>query len=215
MTANRPDIPDSYEVFEPDSSHGQHYRYREVSGDRDRRDQRDQRKRRDHRERGRAWVVSRLRFLGPLPPQPGEVPSDAERAVLLAAYEQVGATWRGLTEVRFKLLALIPVVSVIALSQVLKDDDTSPLPTPAKLLIIAIGAAMSGGLWIYDTRNNELYDELISRGRRIEAELGVHTGAYLGRPASWHSVISHRSALGIVYGVTLIGWLAAIPVVLT
>ena len=38
---------------------------------------------------------------------------------------------------------------------------------------------MSGGLWIYDTRNNELYDELISRGRRIEAELGIHTGAYL------------------------------------
>ena len=70
-------------------------------------------------------------------------------------------------------------LSVIALGQVLKDDDTSSLPTPAKLLIVAIGAAMSGGLWIYDTRNNELYDELISRGRRIEAELGIHTGAYL------------------------------------
>lgn len=116
---------------------------------------------------------------------------------------------------RFKLLALIPVVSVIALSQVLKEDEASPLPMPAKLLIVAIGAAMSGGLWIYDTRNNELYDELISRGRRIEAELGIHPGAYLGRPASWRGVISHRSVLSIVYGVTFFGWLAAIPVVLT
>jgi hypothetical protein len=42
------------------------------------------------------------------------LPSDARRAVLLAEYAEAASAWRMLTDVRFKLLALIPPVSALA-----------------------------------------------------------------------------------------------------
>lgn len=204
MGAKGSEDPDSTNMSLNDGGQGLHYRSHDVSDEP------------DGQQRTRNWGVSRFPFRGPLPEHPGQTVPDAdERAVLLAAYDQVGATWRALTDVRFKLLGLLPAFSVIALSQVLRNDTSSTLPKTGKLLTIALGAAVAAGLWIYDMRNNELYDELISRGRRIEAELGIHTGAYLGRPGSRRHIINHKTALRLVYGTTLLGWLAAIVVVAT
>jgi hypothetical protein len=202
------DAPEpSIDEYEPREGieRGPHYQEREESS----------RKLARARRRKRAWGVADYPVVGPVPRTPGSPPGDEVREVLLAVYEQVAATWRSLVDVRFKLLALVPAVSVIALSQVLKQGGSESLTTGAKLSIVAVGAVVTAGLWIYDTRNSELHDELISRARRIEAELGVHTGAFMGRPGPWHQVISHRSALGLVYGATLLGWVAAGVVVAT
>jgi hypothetical protein len=48
-------------------------------------------------------------------------------------------------------------------------------------------------------------------GTPTDVPSDVEVAAYAG----WHKLISHRSALGIVYGVTLLGWLSAIAVVLS
>jgi hypothetical protein len=64
-------------------------------------------------------------------------------------------------------------------------------------------------LYIYEIRNSDLYDDLISRGRRIEYELGVDTGHFRGRPrpASW--LVTHGTAIKLVYLVTIAAWGAA------
>jgi hypothetical protein len=59
------------------------------------------------------------------------------------------------------------------------------------------------------TRNSQLHDDLISRGRKIEDELGVDTGVFRGRKVA-KGVIKHDHATFLIYGAALIAWLAAI-----
>lgn len=141
--------------------------------------------------------------------RPGGVTAD-ERAVLLAVYDQVGASWRMLTDVRFKLLALLPPIAAVALIAVVADAGPfEGLNTWVRVGLAAFGLLATVGLWVYDHRNDELYDELISRGRRLEFELGVHTGVFLGRPGSQRRGVNHGTATRIVYGVVMMAWLAA------
>lgn len=53
--------------------------------------------------------------------------------------------------------------------------------------VIVFGFLITLVLYIYDGRNSEFYDDLISRGRRIEEELGIDTGQFRGRlkPPKW------------------------------
>lgn len=117
--------------------------------------------------------------------------------------------WRQLVEVRFKLLALVPAVSVLALSQILdfKSSQTSP-ERWARVGVAIVGLVVLVGLAIYDRRNSELHDDLISRVRRAEAELGIHTGIALGRKDP-KGFVRHKVPIGLIYGVTLIAWIGA------
>ena len=65
------------------------------------------------------------------------------------------------------------------------------------------------GLFIYDKRNSELHDDLISQGRKIEEELGIETGIFRGRLNST-GIIKHDVATNLVYFSTLMAWAAAI-----
>jgi hypothetical protein len=134
---------------------------------------------------------------------------DADRPVLLALYTEVSAGWRSLTDVRFKLLALVPAVSVIAWLQLLS---LTVLTTPAGALagawLCVVGAAVTALLRVYDLRNDGLYDDLISRGRRIEVELGVDTGLFAGRRRADHPLINHTVPLRWIYRLAFAGWLA-------
>jgi hypothetical protein len=133
-----------------------------------------------------------------------------ERAVLLAVYDQVGASWRMLTDVRFKLMALLPPIAAVALIAVVAQAGPfEGLNKWVRVGLAAFGLLATVGLWVYDQRNDELYDDLISRGRRLEFELGVHTGVFLGRPGSQRRGVNHGMATRIVYGVVMSAWLAA------
>lgn len=120
--------------------------------------------------------------------------------VLLALYGEVCNSWRTLTDVRFKLLGFVPTISAVVLLSLLSGDEpTTGLPPITRMAISLFGLFVTFALFVYELRNSELYDDLVSRGRRIEHELGIDTGQFLGRrdPRNW--LIKHDVAYNIVF----------------
>ncbi|MGB7838978.1 MAG: hypothetical protein WBL40_12795 [Terrimicrobiaceae bacterium] len=134
----------------------------------------------------------------------------AERELLLKLYEQTCTTWRMLVDVRFKLVALVPTLSLISLATVFGGGDATKYFSPKlRLLFACLGLVVTLGLLIYELRNSQLHDDLISRGRKIEDELGVDTGVFRGRKVA-KGIIKHDHAIFLIYGAALVAWLAAI-----
>jgi hypothetical protein len=135
----------------------------------------------------------------------------AQREIRLALYENVCTTWRALIEVRFKLLALVPFVSVLGVQVVLsRGTEQAQLSAAARTMLAVIGLAAIVGLLVYDLRNSELHDDLISRGRRLEDELGIDTGQFRGRLLPGNRALKHDHATGLIYGASVSGWLFAL-----
>ena len=137
-----------------------------------------------------------------------ETHSDQNKETLAMLYNQVCSSWKTLVDVRFKLLGLVPAVSLGLLTTVLSNKSDA-LPASGKMLISLLGAVASLGIFIYDRRNSELHDDLISRGRKIEEELGIDTGIFRGRLNS-SGIIKHDIATNTIYISTMIAWVAAI-----
>jgi len=120
-----------------------------------------------------------------------------------------------LIDIRFKLLGFVPAVSILLLANLLSSEGmVKGLSTAVKVMIAALGLAVTFGLFIYDLRNSELHDDLISRGRKIEELWGVHTGQFRGRLKSSSWVVKHDRATALIYGSALIGWALAILAIL-
>jgi hypothetical protein len=80
-----------------------------------------------------------------------------------------------LVDVRFKLLALVPTASLLSLATVIGNAEPSKFIVPQfRSLFPVLGLMATLGLLLYDLRNSELHDDLISRGRKIEDEFGRH-----------------------------------------
>lgn len=127
-----------------------------------------------------------------------------DQTLLLKLYDQICSQYRALADTRFKLLGLLPAASVIAWTQLFKDEITKrPF---VGLAIALLGLVVSIGIQIYDQRNNALYNDLISRGRKIEEELGVQTGMFRGRCKPNSEVINHGIGIGLIYWSVLFGW---------
>ena len=132
-----------------------------------------------------------------------------QQAVLLALYGEVCAGWRTLTDVRFKLLGLLPIVSVAVLITLLSASHGRAALPPAEITGVAIlGLLLTAAVRLYDLRNTDLYNDLVGRGRQIEAELGIHTGHFRGRPNS-RGWIQHDVAVRAVYGLSTLAWILA------
>ncbi len=145
----------------------------------------------------------------PLPALPSALFSldEQDRGILLALYGEVCAGWRTLTDIRFKLLGLLPVTSLavlIALSAA--AHGTTPISAVERTGIGVIGLLLTGAVRLYDLRNTMLYNDLIGRGREIEAELGIHTGMFRGRPRRTRFV-HHDLAIRAVYLLSALTWL--------
>jgi hypothetical protein len=145
--------------------------------------------------------------------------STEEQTLLMGLYTEICNSWRKLTDVRFKLLGLVPVVSGFFLIRALSGGDLS---SDIRVGIAVFGLIVTLALWAYEVRNSQLYDDLISRGRRIEAELGVNTGHFRGRLESSSRYllgplrvrIQHDTAINLIYGTSVGGWLLALIVIL-
>lgn len=134
----------------------------------------------------------------------------AKEALLLSIYEQTCSTWRMLVDVRFKLFALVPTASLLSLATVFAGGDTTRLLSPhIRLLFAVLGLVVTVGLLIYELRNSQLHDDLISRGRKIEDELGIDTAVFRGRPVT-RGLLKHDHATWLIYGAAVVAWLAAI-----
>ena len=123
---------------------------------------------------------------------------DDKREILLALYNSVNSSWEKLVDIRFKLLGFVPSISFLLLLELNKLSEPN-----IKTFGGLVGLMITIAIWLYDKRNSELHDDLISRARKIESELGIETGQFLGRKLNSNFFVKHDVALNIIYFTTM------------
>jgi|GEM_PF-4409131 len=120
-----------------------------------------------------------------------------------------------LTDVRFKLLAFVPLVSGLSLAALSTSEDKLPEPG-MRFAIGALGLMAMCGIAIYDMRNTQLYHAAMFRARCIEASFNLDrftknglnefkNGGLIIERAGRYGV-AHDLGLSIVYGASISGW---------
>jgi hypothetical protein len=141
-------------------------------------------------------------------------PVDADRRdVLLTEYTEVSQNFRMLTDIRFKLLAFLPIASGAAAAVISRRGGGVDA-----LGLALFGLVVTAGLVTYNGRNDQLYDTLVGRAAAIERSLGVPDGAFANRPRDWFRLdvwreigweIDHRTAVATIYYASIALWLYA------
>jgi hypothetical protein len=132
-------------------------------------------------------------------------PDHPEKDVVLAEYNQVVAQFRALMDIRFKLLAYLPLGTVAA---VFFSKD-GRLATEPAIAVFAFVATLC--IATYNKRNDQHYDELIARAAELERDnLGLAHGSFSQRPASWLKygcvTVEHRWPIGLLYAASAALW---------
>jgi len=137
---------------------------------------------------------------------------------VIKEYGEVCSNFRMLTEIRFKLLALLPIATAAATA--FKGGDNMG---GGSFVFPLFGLIATIGLVTYNTRNDQLYDELVGRAASLERELGLADGAFANRPHAWLRFhlfeiewkVDHRTGVGTIYLASIAAWLflllAALP----
>lgn len=132
-------------------------------------------------------------------------------------YERTAQYFFHLADVRFKLLALLPLASGAAIALVPEHL------TPIEALALGIlGIVTTFGLLLYDQRNSQIYNSLIGRANMLEALLQLPTlrsstkkcgGPFIDRPGkdSRRRILfalpaKHDIGLALVYSASLGAW---------
>ncbi len=127
-------------------------------------------------------------------------------------YSEVNSNYRHLADTRFKLLGFVPAVSIIAWIELIgKITPINYQLTLIGLVTAILGLRVTYGIRVYDQRNDDLYDDLTSRGRKIEEEWKIHTGIFRGRKNGLKTdfikkKINHRRGLSLIYSSVFCGW---------
>lgn len=109
-----------------------------------------------------------------------EAPDASTRhEALLTEYNDVCNNFRTLTDIRFKLLAFLPIAAGVVVAVSKESSYALGLPLPLFGLVATIGLAT------YNARNDQLYDDLVDRAAAIERSLGIPEGAFANRPTPW------------------------------
>jgi hypothetical protein len=129
-------------------------------------------------------------------------------------YSQTVDLLRSLTDVRFKLLALVPTVAGTAVALLGR-----PRPAAELLGVGLLGLVATAGVLAYDLRNTQLYEYALRRAGAVEARLGMLSpfaerspgGLFAERPEPARRPLglpgaTHDGALALVYGAALAGW---------
>lgn len=140
---------------------------------------------------------------------------DRRREALLKEYAEVASNFRLLTDIRFKLLAFLPIAAAAAAA--LRGGGAADGATAVMTLGLSVfGLFVTAALASYNVRNDQLYDELVGRAAQIERAIDLPDGAFANRPTSWLSIrlplgsiwpIDHRSSVGVIYGASIALWL--------
>ena len=134
---------------------------------------------------------------------------DFRREALLKEYGEVCNNFRLLTDIRFKLLAFLPIAAAAATA--LKGDDGGG----GHFALSLFGLVATIGLITYNARNNQLYNELVGRAAAIERSLGLPDGAFANRPHPWLTIrllrgrwkVDHGTGIGTIYAASIALWL--------
>lgn len=149
------------------------------------------------------------------PPVAEGSPHD-RRGALLAEYGEVGGSFRLLTEIRFKLLALLPIAAGAATGLLAAGAGRDAWGEVQALALSLFGLLVTIALATYNQRNDQLYDALVGRAASIERELGLPDGAFANRPTSWFTIrlplrrtwpVNHRAPVALIYGASVALWL--------
>jgi hypothetical protein len=129
-------------------------------------------------------------------------------------YQQTTDLIKSLTDIRFRLLALVPTLSGAAIAFVGRPS------SPTQLVALGgLGLAATTGILLYELRNSQLYDYATARAQQLEHALelvslgavSVAGGLYSERPPRTLRLL-HRFAvdrdrgLALVYSAALAGW---------
>jgi len=135
-------------------------------------------------------------------------------------YEQTTKYFHALADARFKLLALVPVVTGFGIGA-LAHSEQPQLVIPLSIF----GLLLTFGVMCYDQRNSQIYNALQARAKSLEILLGfrpaanLHVpnrrhwnfgGAFLDRPQRalkfFGLLIWHDLGLAVIYSTALAGW---------
>jgi hypothetical protein len=129
-------------------------------------------------------------------------------------YEQTTNYYHQLADSRFKLLALIPVVTGAAIGLL-----STGIPSSVVLVIGCLGFVVTLGLFFYNQRNSQIFDKMIVRAKMLETLLELESlddgyrygGPFLSRPDRTLKLFGvirvwGDRGLALVYGAALGGW---------
>ena len=130
--------------------------------------------------------------------------SDGDELLRLE-YEYASRLLGTLTEIRFKLLALVPTLSGAVVAFVSSGSSGVEL-----LAIGGLGLAATSGVLAYELRNGELRRRATERVNRLETEL-FPNGPLVGAPGRTPKLFglvpaTHRLGVGLVYGAAIGAW---------
>jgi hypothetical protein len=120
-------------------------------------------------------------------------------------YERATSLFDDLTDVRFKLLALVPTLSGTAVGLLRGGESAVTL-----LAVGILGLAATLGILVYELRNIDLRNGLAERIKTIESELVGRELLGSRADGSWKlfGLVQPRHGVGLalVYGAALAGW---------
>jgi len=146
---------------------------------------------------------------------PTREPANPEFAALQQEYEIVNANFRQLADIRFKLLAFVPLLGGAAnyvLSQsALNPTSINPPHYGLSMLGGFFGFLVTFGIVMYDQRNSQLYNALYGRAKQLEGRMGITDGQFQGRPGASRRLLGlilakHDRALALIYASILGSW---------
>lgn len=141
--------------------------------------------------------------------------NDHRRDALLKEYGEVSNNFRLLTDIRFRMLAFLPVATGAAAAVAVVKGDAAG----SGIFSLALfGLAATIGLATYNARNDQLYDELVGRAASIERSLDLADGGFANRPRPWLTLrlgrlrwkIDHRTGIATIYAASIALWLTAV-----
>lgn len=142
---------------------------------------------------------------------------ESRHAALLAEYAEVNSNFRLLTDIRFKLLAFLPLlVAIAAAASGTAHGNADPTFDAGMLALCAFGLLVTVALATYNARNDQIYVWLVERGARIERELGLADGSFGQRPNTWLDIsfgfgrwrVGHSNSVVLMYSAAISVWLA-------
>src|SRR3954453_22424106 len=134
----------------------------------------------------------------------------SRQEMLQREYAEVLSVFRTLTDIRFRLLAFLPIVAGAASLVV-----GSRTPNVSTLAFSLFGLVVTLALVTYNARNDQLYDTLVARAASIERQLDDPDGAFSNRPGPWLKLnmvgltwkVDHRTGVGAIYLASIALWL--------
>jgi hypothetical protein len=143
--------------------------------------------------------------------------TEDRRVALLAEYAEVNNNFRLLTNIRFKLLAFLPIAPAAVLAGITVSASGVPSQAvEARAFALGLfGIVVTVGIATYNARNDQIYLWHVDRAATIERELGLPDGSFSNRPNAWFEIgsrkrrwhVGHVSSVTVIYTSSFTLWL--------